>query len=323
MANTPHIPSPGNAGKTSGVKKPLPPLHPRATGGGLPPLPPRPASHAPTTELPKIARPAPPLPKPDLKTGETAQPMAPIPFPKDRKPRKAGRGVLLAAIVAVSAASGAVSARVFDNPATPSAEVGNTPTASANRPTDGDLLEGAIRGASSSVVEVRTAFGQGSGVIVQPEGLVVTNNHVVEGSNRVEIITAAGASIAADVLRTDRFQDLAVLRPVSNPGPGVDVAPDATGPPNIGETVFAIGSPFGLQNTVTAGIVSAFRDEGGRPLIQFDAPINPGNSGGGLFNLRGQLVGIPTSIQSPIPGNVGLGFAIPASRVRAMLDSVG
>ena len=90
-----------------------------------------------------------------------------------------------------------------------------------------------------------------------------------------------------------------------------------------GDEVFAIGSPFGLQNTVTAGIVSntgRVNPRNGVPMIQIDAPINPGNSGGGLFDLDGRLIGIPTSILGPISGNVGIGFAVPVSRVRAMLD---
>jgi serine protease Do len=92
----------------------------------------------------------------------------------------------------------------------------------------------------------------------------------------------------------------------------------------VGDTVFAIGSPFGLQNTVTAGVVSALRrrGRGDRLLIQTDASVNPGNSGGGLFDLRGRLVGIPTSIESPIHGNVGIAFAVPAARVKAFLTRV-
>jgi S1-C subfamily serine protease len=88
--------------------------------------------------------------------------------------------------------------------------------------------------------------------------------------------------------------------------------------------VDAIGSPFGLQNTVTAGIVSALGRPGraGQPLIQTDAPINPGNSGGGLFDLRGRLVGVPTSIDSPNGANVGIGFAVPVERVRGLLAKV-
>ena len=92
----------------------------------------------------------------------------------------------------------------------------------------------------------------------------------------------------------------------------------------VGDWVLAVGNPFGLSNTVTSGIVS-FVDrpaDGGTPMIQTDAPINPGNSGGGLFDLRGQLVGIPTSIRAPIQGNVGIGFAVPVSRVSALLRRV-
>ncbi len=184
------------------------------------------------------------------------------------------------------------------------------------------LLESAVRRTASSVVTVRTSFGQGSGVVVEPSGLIVTNNHVVRGTTRVEVESATGTSMSAEVIASDEFQDLAILRPSGDPGPGVQIVEDTAGPPAAGSSVFAIGSPFGYQNTVTAGVVSAFREENGRPLIQFDAPINPGNSGGGLFDLDGQLIGIPTLIRSPIPGNVGLGFAVPASRVRAMLDTV-
>ena len=109
---------------------------------------------------------------------------------------------------------------------------------------------------------------------------------------------------------------------MTSPGTGVNLSPDTAGPPPSGQTVFAIGSPFGLQNTVTSGVVSAYRNEAGRPLIQFDAPVNPGNSGGGLFNLDGELIGIPTSIRSPVNGNVGIAFAVPATRVRAMLSQI-
>ncbi len=186
----------------------------------------------------------------------------------------------------------------------------------------GPRLQEAVRAAGPSVVEVLAGSGQGSGVIVEPQGLIITNYHVVGGSSRVEVRNASGTSVSAQVVATDEQQDLAVLRPAGDAGPGIQLVDEGAGPPEIGASVFAIGSPFGLQNTVTAGIVSAFRDDDGRPVIQFDAPVNPGNSGGGLFDLDGRLIGIPTSIKSPIPGNVGLGFAVPASRVREMLTRV-
>jgi S1-C subfamily serine protease len=122
----------------------------------------------------------------------------------------------------------------------------------------------------------------------------------------------------------DASDDLAVIRPAGAAGPGAALADEPAGGLRLGDTVFAIGSPFGLQNTVTAGVVSAIGrpGRGGQPLIQTDAPINPGNSGGGLFDLRARLVGVPTSIDSPNGANVGIGFAVPVERVRGLLARV-
>ena len=232
-----------------------------------------------------------------------------------------GRAMFASVLILAAAAAGAIAGRL-SGPDAPVAQTSTVTTQPVATQSAGMSLEDAVTLTGPSVVEVRTRFGQGSGVIVEPQGLIITNNHVVAGENQVEVKTASGASIFAEVLRTDEFQDLAVLRPISDAGPGVLLVDDAAGPPRVGSSVFAIGSPFGFQNTVTAGVVSAFRTDEGRPLIQFDAPVNPGNSGGGLFNLEGRLVGIPTSIQSPVQGNVGLGFAVPASRVRQMLARV-
>jgi len=125
-------------------------------------------------------------------------------------------------------------------------------------------------------------------------------------------------------VQDDPEQDLAILQASGPTGPGALIADEANGGLRVGDQVFAIGSPFGLQNTVTSGIVSYVDrpGEGGVPMIQTDAPINPGNSGGGLFDLRGRLVGIPTAIRAPISGNVGIGFAVPASRVTQLLERV-
>jgi S1-C subfamily serine protease len=176
-----------------------------------------------------------------------------------------------------------------------------------------------------SVVQVSSPSGrQGSGVVVAPSGRVVTNRHVVGDDQRVAVRTADERVIPARVLRIDESQDLAILELHGSPaGPGAEIAQEPDGGLQVGDTVFAIGSPFGLQGTVTAGVVSYLGrlNPDGVPMIQIDAPINPGNSGGGLFDLRGRLVGIPTSILAPIPGNVGIGFAVPASRVRALIDS--
>jgi S1-C subfamily serine protease len=123
---------------------------------------------------------------------------------------------------------------------------------------------------------------------------------------------------------SDARQDLAVLKPQGTVAQGVEIAPEPDAALRPGDQVFAIGSPFGLQGTVTVGVVSAVNRTGdsGMSMIQTDTPINPGNSGGGLFDLRGRLVGVPTSINSPVPGNVGIGFAATTENVRRILESV-
>jgi putative serine protease PepD len=304
------------------VNPELPPLPPRPNRGDgeLPPIAPRPSNR---DGLPRIEQVPPPLPKRDLRPdpslGRTEQ-LPRIP----REPRRSRRTALIASGVLLTAGvAGAVSAHVF----APETKTATAPAATqqpvSTSGTGAEMaLESAVQRTAPSVVEVKTDVGQGSGVIVQPTGLIITNAHVVGSATTVEVINSSGTSMSAEVLTSDEFQDLAVLRPAGNPGPGVEIVDDSVGPPNIGSSVFAIGSPFGLQNTVTAGVVSAFRGEQGRPLIQFDAPVNPGNSGGGLFDLEGRLIGIPTAIRSPISGNVGIAFAVPSSRVRAILAQV-
>ncbi len=198
-------------------------------------------------------------------------------------------------------------------------------------------LQQAISRTEPSVVGVRVQGGQGSGVIVWPDNLIVTNFHVVSGGRAgaeavsaplpetVTVITADDRRLAARIVTSDARADLAILETITDAGlGGVRLAEGADAGLVQGDQVFAIGTPFGLQNSVTAGIVSAVGrpNPEGIPTIQTDAPINPGNSGGGLFDLSGRLVGVPTSIGSPIPGNVGIGFAVPANRVAELLETV-
>ena len=311
---------PENPGTTTPVNRDLPPLPPRPNraDGGLPPIAPRP-SHG--DGLPRIEQIPPPLPKRELRAEPATGRTEPLPLvPRDRRrPRRVA--LVASGVILTAGVAGAVSAHVFA-PDTKVAVTQSTTQPAAASPSAELALEAAVQRTAPSVVEVSTDVGQGSGVIVQPQGLIITNAHVVGSAKRVEVTNSSGASMSAEVLVSDEFQDLAVLRPAGTPGPGVAIVEDSVGPPNIGSSVFAIGSPFGLQNTVTAGVVSAFRGEQGRPLIQFDAPVNPGNSGGGLFDLEGRLIGIPTAIRSPISGNVGIAFAVPASRVRAILAQV-
>ncbi|MGX5732842.1 Do family serine endopeptidase [Bosea thiooxidans] len=167
-------------------------------------------------------------------------------------------------------------------------------------------------------------MAQGSGFFVSQDGYVVTNNHVVENAAEVELVTDSGKTLAAKVIGTDPRTDLALLK-VKDGGdfPFVKLA---GGKARIGDWVLAIGNPFGLGGTVTAGIVSAQgRDIGSGPyddFIQIDAPINRGNSGGPTFNQNGEVVGVNTAIYSPSGGNVGIAFAIPASTVKQVVDQL-
>lgn len=167
-------------------------------------------------------------------------------------------------------------------------------------------------------------MAQGSGFFVSQDGYVVTNNHVVEHAVEVQLVTDAGKTLDAKVIGTDPRSDLALLK-VKDGGdfPYVKLA---DGKPRIGDWVLAIGNPFGLGGTVTAGIVSAQgRDIGSGPyddFLQIDAPINKGNSGGPTFNGNGEVVGVNTAIYSPSGGNVGIAFAIPASTVKQVIDQL-
>ena len=298
----------------------LPPLDPRPRSEGLPPLV---ARGGPPADLPSLD-PIPPR----------AGSLPPIggagPLATPRPGRRASRRRRLVALVAVAmvaaGAAGAVSTRLIgDDPAAAPAPV-QTPvaaTAPLAETVPEATLTDAVARVSPTVVEVKTDVGsQGSGVILSPSGLVVTNHHVIAGASAVTLLTSGGLSVPATIVSADAQQDLAILRPQGEVGRGAELADEPDGGLRQGDQVFAIGSPFGLQNTVTAGIVSAVgrTNPEGVPMIQIDAPINPGNSGGGLFDLRGRLVGIPTSIFGPISGNVGIGFAVPASRVRALAD---
>ena len=167
----------------------------------------------------------------------------------------------------------------------------------------------------------------GSGVIVSADGLVVTNNHVIEGANGITVHLTDGRSIEADVVGTDEPSDMALLR---LRGDDLRITPLAYGDSSAlrqGDVVLAIGNPFGVGQTVTMGIVSAVgRADMGiaeyEDFIQTDASINPGNSGGALVSMRGELVGINTAILSRTGGSHGIGFAIPSNMVRPIIESL-
>src|SRR3954452_23000624 len=171
----------------------------------------------------------------------------------------------------------------------------------------------------------RRQFGQaqGSGFFISADGYAVTNNHVVEKATTVEISTDDGKIHTAKVIGTDPRTDLALIKVEGNNFPYVKLAETA---PRIGDWVLAVGNPFGLGGTVTAGIVSARgRDIGAGPyddFLQIDASVNRGNSGGPTFNLNGDVVGVNTAIFSPSGGSVGIGFAIPTEVARDVIDAL-
>ncbi len=166
--------------------------------------------------------------------------------------------------------------------------------------------------------------GLGSGVIVDPNGIIITNDHVIRGASAIHVVLADGRELEAEVIGSDANNDLAVLKvsskqalPAAKLGTSADLM--------IGETVIAIGSPFGLSKTVTSGVVSAtgrtFKADGRtyNDFLQTDAAINPGNSGGPLLNVDGDVIGINTAIFASAQG---IGFAIPADKVRRIVDEL-
>jgi len=179
-----------------------------------------------------------------------------------------------------------------------------------------------------SVLQVETDLGLGSGVVYD-DGLILTNHHVIDGAKQIRVRTSDGRTFEADLLGSDARNDIAVLS--VGPDSGLPIAALAAGLDlNVGQLAVAIGSPFQLSQTVTAGIVSAVNrpvpntSGGFNAMIQTDAPINPGNSGGALADGTGRVIGINTSIRTDgtSNGNLGIGFAVPIDTALGVADRV-
>ena len=176
-------------------------------------------------------------------------------------------------------------------------------------------------------LDPRPAKSLGSGVIIDPKGIILTNDHVISGASRIIATTKGGQELACELVGSDADNDLAVLR-VKKPAAALPTIKLGTSSDLlIGETVVAIGNPFGLSNTVTAGVLSALgRSVPGdnqrvyNDFIQIDAPINPGNSGGPVVNIQGDLIGIATAIIGG--GAQGIGFAIPVDRAKRIVSDL-
>ena len=179
------------------------------------------------------------------------------------------------------------------------------------------------------IVRQPPQVGLGSGVIVSPDGYILTNNHVVDGADKVQVTLADKRELTAKVIGTDKKTDIAVIKVDAHDLPALTFA--ASSDVQVGDRVLAVGNPFGLGETVTTGIVSAL----GRVMpgdgttsynyqdyIQTDAAINPGNSGGALVDMQGRLIGLNTAIYSRDGGFMGIGFAIPSDLARSIMDSL-
>jgi S1-C subfamily serine protease len=185
-----------------------------------------------------------------------------------------------------------------------------------------------VRRVEPSVVAIVTGSGEGSGVVWDDEGAIVTNNHVVEGSSSVEVVLATGETLEGEVEATDQLSDLAIVRVDRD---NLRPAGFTEALPEVGELAIAMGNPLGFEQSVTAGIVSGLNrtipSGGSTPalveLIQTDAAISPGNSGGALVDADGQVIGINVAYLPPAQtGAVALGFAIPATVAREVVTQL-
>ncbi len=295
------------------------------------PLPPPPPAYEPP--------PVPPAYPPPSSPGSSAYegPSALTPRPRRLLPLVA-IGVLVGAII-----GGAVGATlVADRQKTGSGN--GTPYIAAPNASGGSTTAGGISAAaiyqqtSPGVVVIVTELSAnfrnvgeatGSGIVLNNNGDILTNEHVVSGARQIRVTFKDGTTVAGTVAGTDASDDLAVIR-VSGAGshlhPLVLANSDAA---QIGDPVLAIGTPFGLAGSLTSGIVSGLGRSSTSPsgraltgMIQTDAPINPGNSGGPLLNAKGEVLGVDESIQSPVQGSVGVGFAVPINTAKRVISSL-
>ncbi len=188
-----------------------------------------------------------------------------------------------------------------------------------------DFLERNHRNHDNPQAPPRKMQSLGSGFIIDPKGIIVTNNHVIEGADEITVTLQDGTTLKATLVGRDTKTDLAVLKVApDNPLPALQFGDSDHS--RVGDWVLAIGNPFGLGGTVTAGIISARgRDIQQGPydnFIQTDAPINRGNSGGPLFDMDGEVIGINTAIYSPSGGSIGIGFSIPSNLAKTVVEQL-
>lgn len=267
-------------------------------------------------------------------------PAGPPTSTKPKRPRRGGAILVLTLVIALIFGVGLFSGWEFAGSHTTTSTTSQATTSaksasSSNIATIETLQEAAIARIEPAVVEleVTTAQGEqiGSGVIIDANGDIVTNNHVVDGAVSIKALLSNGNTESAQLIGTSSANDLAVVRIAPFSHMTVAQIADSSNL-TVGQEVLAIGNPLGITETVTSGIVSALNrsvtESTGATIsraIQTDAPINPGNSGGALINLQGQLVGIPTLAAVNTESNTaasGIGFAIPSSLVKTTVQQI-
>jgi len=241
----------------------------------------------------------------------------------------------LAAAAAIGGGAGAVATTALhdDSPTvqtvTETRTVASSPSDTSTSLSPHDVYQSA----KDSVAYITTGSGTGSGFVVSADGYIVTNAHVIEGANgRIQAKVGDGKTLDARLVGEDASTDLALLKVDAAHLKALELA-DSSGV-EVGDPAYAIGNPFGLDRTLTVGVVSALQREISSPngfsindVIQTDAAINPGNSGGPLFNAAGQVIGVNSQIESTASnggqaGNVGIGFAIPSNTVKSVVDQL-
>jgi putative serine protease PepD len=267
------------------------------------------------------------------------QPSAPAapPAAPPSPPRKRFRHALLVGVAAMTVAggagSGAIAASLIAHTTPAVAATSSATTTVQSTSLSTPTAETIYKQVSDGVVTITTvvAHGQaiGSGIVLDTRGDILTNAHVIAGATQMQVTLSNGQTVAATLVGSNSGADLAVIR-ISVPASSLHpVTLGNSAGVQVGDSVYAIGSPFGLSGTLTEGIVSNLNQGGSASngatlsgLIQTDAAINPGNSGGPLVSAAGQVIGINNSIQSPVDGNVGVGFAIPINQVKQLLPSL-
>lgn len=299
------------------------PLPERATPGGAP----GPDPHTDPSTAPHMAAPA----------GAPGGPAGPPPGhgPQGASRSRRRRGAIAAAVLALALLAGAAGGLVGWFLAGENGQTTVVESVSMDAGAGMTYTE-IVDKVTPSVVTIATESAEGSGIVYSEEGHVITNNHVVAGASALEVRFLNGTVAEAEVIATDATQDLALVQVAD----AEDLQPIAFGDSDslqVGDAAVAIGSPLGLEGTVTTGIISALNrsmsvgseERSDQPsghtltgLIQTDAAINMGNSGGALVNGGGELIGVNTAILSPESGNVGLGFAIPSNTVEHVIEQL-